>query len=47
MSLDGLNEKMDEIIKHYVENSTSSKESERKEVDETSEEDSEELSETE
>lgn len=40
-----LNEKMDEIIKHYVESSTSSKEFERKEVDDTSEEDSEELSE--
>ncbi|WVZ25861.1 hypothetical protein V8G54_004405 [Vigna mungo] len=46
-SLMDLNEKMDEIIKHYVESSTSTEGFESEEVDETSEEDSEELSETE
>ncbi|WVY98495.1 hypothetical protein V8G54_030646 [Vigna mungo] len=46
-SLDDMNEKMDEIIKHYVENSTSTKESVREEVEETSEEDSAEMTETE
>ncbi|WVY89350.1 hypothetical protein V8G54_034864 [Vigna mungo] len=39
-SLTTLNEKMDEIFKHYVESSTSSKESERKDVDDISEESS-------
>ncbi|WVY93889.1 hypothetical protein V8G54_032977 [Vigna mungo] len=45
-SLMDMNEKMDEIIKHYAESSTSTEESEREEVDETSEEDSVEPSET-
>ncbi|WVZ24108.1 hypothetical protein V8G54_002652 [Vigna mungo] len=39
-SLMNTNEKIDEIIKHYVESSTSTEESEREDVDESSEEDS-------
>ncbi|WVZ24399.1 hypothetical protein V8G54_002943, partial [Vigna mungo] len=39
-SLTTLNEKMDEIFKHYVDCSTSSEESEREDVDDISEESS-------